>query len=125
MIKLLTYVTTFLIIILAELGDKTQVATLIYASNNPRKRWHVFLAAAAALVTCVTLEVTLGVYIARMFSPSLINRIAGIVFILIGFVTLNSYVKELKRTQNSVNVPKDFNDPEPPIKKMVNADQEN
>lgn len=126
MIKLLTYVTTFLIIILAELGDKTQVATLIYASNNPRKRWHVFLAAAGALIACVTLEVTLGVYIARMFSPSLINRIAGVVFILIGLFALNSSVKELKSAPPPLKEsPNETKSPEPPFKKIVNADQEN
>ena len=93
MISLITCVTTFIIIILAELGDKTQVATLIYSSNFPHKRWQVFLAAGAALVTCVAIEVTLGVLIARLVSPSLINKITGMVFILIGIFSFRGYLK--------------------------------
>ena len=93
MIKLITYCTTFLIIILAELGDKTQIATLIYASNHPQKRWQIFLAAAAALVTCVTLEVTLGMMIAKVISPALINRITGLIFLVIGIAVLINFKK--------------------------------
>ena len=92
MISLLTYLTTFIVIILAELGDKTQVATLIYSSNNPQKRWQVFLAASAALTVCVALEVTLGLLIARLASPTLINKLTGLVFLLIGIWSFKGYL---------------------------------
>jgi len=92
-IKLITYCTTFLIIILAELGDKTQVATLIYASNHPQKRWQIFFAAALALITCVALEVTLGMMIARAVSPAMINRITGLIFLIIGIVILMNFLR--------------------------------
>ena len=87
MMKLITYLTTFIIIVLAELGDKTQFATLIFASNNPKRKWQVFLAAALALFLCVTIEVTVGLTLARHISPSLINKAAGIMFLLVGIYT--------------------------------------
>jgi putative Ca2+/H+ antiporter (TMEM165/GDT1 family) len=123
MIKLITYLTTYLIIILAELGDKTQVATLIYSSNNPNKRWQVFIAASAALVTCVWLEVTLGVIISRFISPSLINKITGLVFIIIGLISFKNLLKEYK---NPVKKPlKEYESAEPPLKGQTSADYEN
>ena len=100
MIELLTSITTFIIIILAELGDKTQVTTLIFASNNPDKRWQVFLAAAAALVTCVLIEVTIGVTLARFLSPALINRIAGVIFLGIGLIQLSLVFKRQSHLAN-------------------------
>ena len=111
MISLLTYLTTFMIIILAELGDKTQVATLIYSSNNPSKRWQVFLAASLALIACVCLEVTLGLFISRLVSPSLLNRITGFVFIAIGVVTLVNFFKA--------------KNPAPVLERTSTLDQEN
>jgi len=87
-IEFLTWITTYALIILNELGDKTQVAVLLLASNNPNKRWWIFAASAAALTTCVLLEVTVGTIIARYISPAIINRVTGVVFLLIGTVTL-------------------------------------
>ena len=100
MIEFLTSFTTFIIIILAELGDKTQVTTLIFASNNPDKRWQIFFAAAVALVTCVAIEVTIGVALAKFLSPSLINRIAGVVFLGIGLIQLSLFLRNQLQTVN-------------------------
>lgn len=75
-------------IILCELGDKTQVAVLLLASNNPAKRWLILLASALALSLCVLIEVTVGVYLARFIGPAIINRAVGVVFLLIGLVIL-------------------------------------
>ncbi len=95
--KLLTWVTTFVIITLCELGDKTQVAVLLITSKNPAKRWLIFLASALALTACVAIEVTAGVSIARYLPPALINRLAGIVFLVLGgFSLLRQLVSEKK-----------------------------
>lgn len=83
-IKLFTWITTFIIIILCELGDKTQVAVLLITSNNPNKRWIIFMASALALTACVTIEVTAGLSLARCIQPALINRLAGVVFLVLG-----------------------------------------
>jgi putative Ca2+/H+ antiporter (TMEM165/GDT1 family) len=87
-IKFLTWITTYALIILNELGDKTQVAVLLLASNNPTKRWLIFAASAAALTTCVFLEVTVGTILARYIGPAIINKVTGVVFLLLGTVTL-------------------------------------
>jgi putative Ca2+/H+ antiporter (TMEM165/GDT1 family) len=65
-IQFLTWLSTYIIIVLCELGDKTQVAVLLFTSNNPRKKWTVFIASALALVLCVIVEVTAGVSVARL-----------------------------------------------------------
>jgi putative Ca2+/H+ antiporter (TMEM165/GDT1 family) len=87
-IKLLTWVTTYLLIVLAELGDKTQVAVLLLTSNNPQKRWIILASSALALTVCVIMEVSVGVTLARYIGPGLINKIAGMVFLLIGIGSL-------------------------------------
>lgn len=87
-IEFLTCITTYTLIILNELGDKTQIAVLLLASNNPTKRWLILAASAAALITCVLLEVTVGTIIASYISPAIINKITGWVFLLIGSITL-------------------------------------
>ena len=94
----ITWLTTFTLIILAELGDKTQLATLVLASNNPGRRWLIFAASALALTTCVLLEVTVGAAIARVVSQDTINRVTGVVFLLVGAVTLlRQYAKDKGR----------------------------
>lgn len=76
--------STYLLIVLCELGDKTQLATLMLASNNPGKRWLVFGAAALALCSCVAVEVTFGHWLALYVGVELINRLTGALFIIIG-----------------------------------------
>lgn len=87
-IKLLTWLTTYIIIVLCELGDKTQVAVLLFTSKNPGKRWTIFFASALALTLCVLVEVTVGLTLAKYIGPHIINRLAGVIFLLIGLVTL-------------------------------------
>jgi putative Ca2+/H+ antiporter (TMEM165/GDT1 family) len=88
-LQLLTWISTYLIVILCELGDKTQVAVLLLTSNNPRRRWIIFGASSLALVLCVTLEVTIGMTLARYIGPALINRFAGAIFLLLGILIIS------------------------------------
>jgi len=85
-IEMVTWLTTYLLIILAELGDKTQVAILLVTSNHPHKRWLIFLASCVALALCVLIEVTIGATLAHYVGVNLINRISGAVFLLIGLI---------------------------------------
>ncbi|HEX3031968.1 MAG TPA: TMEM165/GDT1 family protein [Bacillota bacterium] len=87
----ITWVTTYALIILAELGDKTQLATLILASNNPGRRWVVFAGAATALSLCVLVEVTVGATLATFLTQEVINQIAGATFLIIGVITLGRH----------------------------------
>ena len=78
------YATIFLTVFLAELGDKTQLATLLFASDANASRMMVFLAAASALVLSTGLAVILGAGAEKYLSMLPLKLIAGIGFVLIG-----------------------------------------
>jgi putative Ca2+/H+ antiporter (TMEM165/GDT1 family) len=71
-------------VLLAELGDKTQLATLLFATDRSRSRAAVFAAASGALVLSSLLAVLFGSQLARLVSPSTLRLVAGIGFIVIG-----------------------------------------
>ena len=75
--------TTFVAVFLAELGDKTQLATLTFAGSGS-SRWAVFLGSAGALVCTSALAVLGGEAIARVIPPLLLKRLAGFAFVAIG-----------------------------------------
>jgi len=93
-LQFITWLTTYIFIILCELGDKTQMAVLLLTSNNPTRRWLVFGASALALTLCVLIEVTVGVTLAKYIGPQVINRFTGVIFIAIGLVTLVQHYKQ-------------------------------
>ena len=76
--------TVFTSIFLAELGDKTQLATLLYASGTQNSKWAVFIGAAMALVLTSAIGVLLGSLLSRYLNPKLLNWMAGLGFIAIG-----------------------------------------
>lgn len=75
--------TTFLAVFVAELGDKTQLATLSFASSG-QSRLSVFLGSALALVATSAIAVMVGEALSRVVSPLLLQRVAGIAFLVIG-----------------------------------------
>jgi len=79
-----TYVVVFVSVFLAELGDKTQLATLLYAATPGMSRVGVFLAAAGALVTSSLLAVLVGERLGAWIPPHYLTRAAGIAFVAIG-----------------------------------------
>ena len=85
-----TYAAIFLTVFLAELGDKTQLATLLYASDASHPKWTVFAASAAALVLTSALGVLAGSLIADRIDPRVLRWIAGLGFIAVGVWTLAS-----------------------------------
>jgi putative Ca2+/H+ antiporter (TMEM165/GDT1 family) len=82
-----TLASTFGLIFVAELGDKTQLATLSVASSGG-SRWPIFIGSALALVTSSALAVLLGESFARVFPPALLRRLAGAAFVVMGIVIL-------------------------------------
>jgi putative Ca2+/H+ antiporter (TMEM165/GDT1 family) len=78
------FLTVFATIFLAELGDKTQLATLLYASDASRPKLTVFAAAASALVVTSALGVLGGALLAEYVKPWLIRWVAGLGFIAVG-----------------------------------------
>ena len=82
------FLTIFVSVFLAELGDKTQLATVLFSSENKTSRWLVFFAAAGALITSTAVAVGLGAMAERYFSALPLKLIAGIGFVLIGIWTV-------------------------------------
>lgn len=90
---LTAFFSIFASVFLAELGDKTQLATVLFASDGKTSRWLVFIAAATALVASTALAVALGTLAQRFAATVPLKLIAGIGFILIGTWTVFEHLK--------------------------------
>ena len=90
MLKLLTI---FAAVFVAELGDKTQLATLLFASDRDLHPLWVFVAAASALVLSTALAVAVGTLGARYLEAVPLKLIAGIGFMVIGAWTLMEHFR--------------------------------
>lgn len=82
------FATVFGTVFLAELGDKTQLATLLFASKNPGILWTIFIAASLALVLTSAIGVVAGSVVAQYVSPKYLSYAAGVGFIVIGAWTI-------------------------------------
>jgi putative Ca2+/H+ antiporter (TMEM165/GDT1 family) len=82
------FATVFATIFVAELGDKTQLATFLYAAEAQNPKLTVFLASAAALVLTSALGVLAGTLISQHVNPRVLSWIAGLGFIAIGIWTI-------------------------------------
>lgn len=80
--------TVFTTVFLAELGDKTQLATMLFAADREVSKWTVFAGAALALVATSALGVIFGSAISNIVSPRTLQLIAGAGFVAIGAWTL-------------------------------------
>jgi putative Ca2+/H+ antiporter (TMEM165/GDT1 family) len=83
-----TFATVFGTVFLAELGDKTQLATLLFASKSPTTLWTIFAGAALALVLTSAIGVAAGAALSEYVNPKVLSYVAGIGFIVIGVWTL-------------------------------------
>lgn len=79
--------STYFGILLAEMGDKTQLATMSLAATGKDKLL-VFVASALALVTSTAIAVLGGEVVARYIPPIWIKRAAGGLFLLLGAMLL-------------------------------------
>ena len=79
--------STFGLVFLAELGDKTQLATLSLAASG-KSRLAVFVGAAAALVVTSGIGVLVGEAVSRVVPPVWIQRVAGAAFVVMGILLL-------------------------------------
>jgi putative Ca2+/H+ antiporter (TMEM165/GDT1 family) len=76
------YLVVLVSVLLAEMGDKTQLATLLFAANPAVRASGVFLAAAGALVLSTAVAVTVGAQLGSTVSARLLKTVAGIGFLL-------------------------------------------
>ena len=82
------FLTVFSTVFLAELGDKTQLATFLYAADSEHSRFTVFLGAASALVVTSAIGVAMGGLIAHYVNSRMLSWLAGTGFIAIGIWTI-------------------------------------
>ncbi len=80
--------TVFGTIFLAELGDKTQLATMLFASNSSANLLTVFLGASLALILSSALGVAVGGVMAQYLDPKYLSYLAGVGFIMVGIWTI-------------------------------------
>ena len=82
------FITIFVAVFIAELGDKTQLATMLFATDKEVSKYTVFFAASAALMVASAIGVLAGSLLAEYINVKYLHYIAGIGFILIGAFTL-------------------------------------
>ena len=82
------FATVFGTVFLAELGDKTQLATLLFASRGTVSLWTIFVAASAALVLTTAIGGAAGAVVSQHVNPRYLSYAAGVGFIVIGAWTL-------------------------------------
>ncbi|MGD8719619.1 MAG: TMEM165/GDT1 family protein [Candidatus Zixiibacteriota bacterium] len=80
------FFSAFGLILLAELGDKTQLAAIVMSSETG-KPWHVFFGAALALVVVTFIAVFLGAGITKVVPHDIIQKVAGVLFVVFGVLT--------------------------------------
>jgi putative Ca2+/H+ antiporter (TMEM165/GDT1 family) len=85
-----TILVIFGSVLLAELGDKTQLATMLYATDKTVGAASVFVAASSALVLSTLLAVLFGSTITRFVPESTLKLVAGVAFIGVGVWTIAS-----------------------------------
>jgi putative Ca2+/H+ antiporter (TMEM165/GDT1 family) len=82
---LVVFGTTFITIFLAEIGDKTQLSTLLMSAES-HSPWVVFIGSAAALITTSLLGVLLGSWMASRLSPKTIEKSSGVMLLVISLM---------------------------------------
>lgn len=80
--------TVFSSVFIAELGDKTQLATLLFASEKDASKLTIFIGASLALIATSAIGVAAGSAISQYVSEKTLHYLAGIGFIAIGVWTL-------------------------------------
>ncbi len=82
------FITVFSVVFIAELGDKTQLATLLFAADKEVSKLTVFIGASLALILTSAIGVAAGGLISQFISEKTLHIIAGIGFITIGIWAL-------------------------------------
>jgi len=82
------FLIVFVTVFLAEIGDKTQLATMLFSAKGETNRWIVFAGSATALVLASAIGVIVGAQLERFVSPGTLKIVAGLGFIAVGMWTL-------------------------------------
>ena len=79
-----TLAAGFTAVFIAEMGDKTQLATMLFASDKEVSKWTIFLGASLALVTASGIGVMVGSALSEYVNEKYLHYAAGIGFVIIG-----------------------------------------
>lgn len=82
------FLTVFISVFIAELGDKTQLATMLFAADKEVSKFTVFLAASAALIIASGIGVIAGSLVSEYIDEKYLHYAAGVGFVAIGVFTL-------------------------------------
>ena len=82
------FATVFASVFVAEMADKTQLVTLLFAADREVSKWTVFFGSASALVLTSAIGVIAGALLAQVVNEKMMSIIAGTGFVLIGIWTL-------------------------------------
>ena len=85
--ELKVFLTIFAAVFIAELGDKTQLATMLFAADKEVSKWTVLFGASAALLFAAVIGVIAGTLLSEYINEKYLNYLAGAGFILIGAFT--------------------------------------
>ncbi len=96
------FISTFILIFLAELGDKTQLAAMARTASSGGAKWVVFSAASVALVLSTLVAVLFGHLLTKFIPESAIKLTAGILFVLFGVLIIRQVFAE-SPTEKSVS----------------------
>ena len=81
------FITVFGAIFIAEMADKTQLVTLLFAADKEVSKLTVFIGSALALVLASGIGVLAGALLSQAVNPKMMSMIAGTGFIVIGIIT--------------------------------------
>ncbi len=82
------FAAVFVSVFIAEMGDKTQLATMLFASDKIVSKWTIFFGASVALVAASAIGVLVGSALSNYISEKQLHYFAGIGFVIIGVWTL-------------------------------------
>ena len=80
--------TVFAAVFIAEMADKTQLVTMLFAADKEVSKWTVFFGSASALVLTSAIGVAAGTLLAQVINVKMMSILAGAGFIVIGVWTL-------------------------------------
>ncbi len=78
----------FVSVFIAEMGDKTQLATMLFAADKEVGKWTVFFGASLALIATSAIGVLVGSAVSHYISEKHLHYLAGAGFVIIGLWTL-------------------------------------
>ncbi|MCR4297914.1 MAG: TMEM165/GDT1 family protein [Gallionella sp.] len=83
-----TFSIVFASVFVAEMGDKTQLATMLFASGKEAGKWAIFLGASLALIAASGIGVLVGSALSNYINEKYLHYAAGMGFVIIGIWTL-------------------------------------